>query len=160
LPKNLVILGTALSWYVGIVYFNGDLIFTITNVVSHGIPYLALVWLYGERQKNAPNARPIMGKMTYAWFFSRKSVPFYLLLLLGFAYLEEALWAGLVWRERLEVFGWFRELPEISARDTLNWLVPLLTLPQATHYVLDGFIWKIQDTKANWQKVLFARSAG
>jgi hypothetical protein len=22
------------------------------------------------------------------------------------------------------------------------WLVPLLALPQATHYVLDGFIWR------------------
>ncbi len=160
LPKNLVVLGTALSWYVGIVQFNGDLIFTITNVVSHGIPYLALVWLYGERQKNAPNSPPIYGKISYAWFFSRRSIPLYIGLLLVFAFFEEGLWAGLVWREHLEVFGVFRELPEITARDTLAWLVPLLTLPQATHYVLDGFIWKIQDTNANWQKVLFSRSAG
>jgi hypothetical protein len=24
----------------------------------------------------------------------------------------------------------------------LMWLVPLLALPQSTHYVLDGFIWR------------------
>jgi len=40
LPKNLLVLGTALSWFVGIVVCNGDLAFTITNVVSHGVPYM------------------------------------------------------------------------------------------------------------------------
>lgn len=157
LPKNAIILGTALSWWVGIVVFNGDLIFTITNVVSHGIPYIALVWLYGERQKNAPDAPTIYGSFTYARFFGLKSIPLYLGLLLVFGFLEEGLWDGLVWRDHLDAFGIFRELPEITARDTLNWLVPLLTLPQATHYVLDGFIWKLKDTDANWQKVLFSR---
>ncbi|RYF92067.1 MAG: hypothetical protein EOO02_25250 [Chitinophagaceae bacterium] len=48
IPKNLVVLGTSLSWYFGIVYYNGDLTFTLLNVVSHGIPYMALIWLHGR----------------------------------------------------------------------------------------------------------------
>ena len=35
----------------GIVYFKGDLTFTLLNVVSHGIPYYALVWAYGNNQQ-------------------------------------------------------------------------------------------------------------
>ena len=154
-PKNLVVFGTALSWYFGIVQFNGDMTFTVTNVVSHGIPYMALVWLYGERQKEKSNAPLIMGRMPYRVFFSRFSVPIFFGLLFSFGFLEEGFWAGFVWREHLEVFGVFARLPEITSKDTLSWLVPLLTLPQATHYVLDGFIWKIKDSQANWQKVLF-----
>jgi hypothetical protein len=45
IPKNAVIVGTLLSWYLGLVYFNNDLIFTLLNVISHGIPYIALVYL-------------------------------------------------------------------------------------------------------------------
>jgi hypothetical protein len=48
IPKNLILLGTGLSWYVGIVWLNGDMAFTAINVVSHGIPYMALLWIYGR----------------------------------------------------------------------------------------------------------------
>jgi hypothetical protein len=51
LPKNLLMLGTIVSWYMGIVYFKGDLTFTLLNVVSHGNPYYALVWAYGNNQQ-------------------------------------------------------------------------------------------------------------
>jgi hypothetical protein len=58
------------------------------------------------------------------------------------AYVEELLWDSAVWHER----------PWLS-REWLsgeNWqignleivLVPLLAVPQLTHYLLDGFIWK------------------
>jgi hypothetical protein len=160
IPKNAIVLGTAISWYVGIVHFNGDMTFTITNVVSHGIPYMALVWLYGERQKDKPDCPLILGKFPYKMFFSKISIPLFLAVLLLFGFLEEGLWAGLVWREHLEAFGVLGRLPEITAKDTLSWLVPLLTLPQATHYVLDGFIWKLKDSEANWQNVLFAKRLG
>ena len=58
------------------------------------------------------------------------------------AYLEEGVWDGLVWREHGRVFGWFQSLPTVADPAVLAWLVPLLALPQATHYVLDGFIWR------------------
>ena len=41
-----------------------------------------------------------------------------------------------MWNERAWLFGnW--SLPTLE-----RWLVPLLAVPQISHYVLDGFIWK------------------
>lgn len=154
-PKNLIIIGTALSWYIGIVLLNGDMAFTITNVVSHGIPYMALVWAYGKKQADKDDTLLTFGKLQYKVFFSRYSFPIFIASLIVFGYIEEGLWAGLVWREHLEVFGIFANLPAIRTKDTLNLIVPLLTLPQATHYVLDGFIWRLRDNESNWYKVLF-----
>jgi hypothetical protein len=156
-PKNAVVLGTMLSWYMGIVYFNGDMAFTLTNVVSHGIPYMALVWIYGEKQTRRADAPRVLGRFSYGVFFSRLSLPLFLGVLLLFAYVEEGLWAGFVWREHLEVFSFLGAQAQITSKETLMWLVPLLALPQATHYVLDGFIWKMKDSDANWQKVLFEK---
>ena len=53
------------------------------------------------------------------------------------AYLEELLWDRGVWHERAWLFGagWSLEAHR-------SWYVPLLALPQWTHYVLDGFIWR------------------
>lgn len=53
-PKNLIVTGTALSWWVGIVALNSDIAFTMTNVLTHGIPYMALIWLY-HRKTGAGN---------------------------------------------------------------------------------------------------------
>ncbi|HXH31538.1 MAG TPA: hypothetical protein VNJ01_12040 [Bacteriovoracaceae bacterium] len=133
LGKNLIVFGTVCSWYVGIVLFNGDVAFTLTNVIAHGIPYMALVWVWGKNKQ--------------ARHFNKSYGPaIFLVSILLFAYVEEGLWAGLVWREHLEAFAVFTSFPEISDKATLSWLVPLLTLPQATHYVLDGFIWKVTGT--------------
>lgn len=155
IPKNLILLGTALSWYIGIVLLNGDMIFTITNVVTHGIPYMALVWVYGKRQADKDSSVLVLEKLQYKVFFSKYSFPIFILALLIFGYIEEGFWAGFVWREHLEVFGIFEKLPVIRSRDTLSWVVPLLTLPQATHYVLDGFIWKLKDNNSHWYRIFF-----
>ncbi|WP_375417396.1 hypothetical protein [uncultured Hymenobacter sp.] len=138
-PRNLLLTGTLVSWYAGIVWFNGDLAFTLLNVVSHGIPYLALVWSTGA----APLAAPAVsvGRRRGPWA-GRYGLAVFLGLIAVFAYLEEGLWDGLVWREHQAAFGWFQSLPPISRPTLLMWLVPLLALPQATHYVLDGFIWR------------------
>ncbi|MFD2787106.1 hypothetical protein [Hymenobacter rubripertinctus] len=133
-PRNLLLLGTAASWYVGIVLFNGDLIFTLLNVVAHGIPYLALIWTTSQ-----PAAAQFQGR---TWWQGRYGVLLFLGVLFGLALLEEGLWDGLVWREHPAVFGWFAQLPAVSGSVALTLLVPLLALPQATHYVLDGFIWR------------------
>ncbi len=154
-PKNLILFGTALSWYIGIVLLNGDMVFTITNVVTHGIPYMALVWVYGKRQADKDSSVLLLEKFQYRVFFSKYSFPIFILALLVFGYIEEGFWAGFVWREHLEVFEIFAKLPVIREKDTLSWLVPLLTLPQATHYVLDGFIWKLKDRESYWYKLFF-----
>ena len=155
LAKNLIVSGTALSWYVGIVLLNGDMVFTITNVVTHGIPYISLVWVYGKKQADKDSSVLILERFQYKVFFSKFSFPIFIFALLVIGYIEEGFWAGFVWREHLEVFGPFANLPVIRAKDTLSWIVPLLTLPQATHYALDGFIWKIRDSESYWYKLFF-----
>ncbi|WP_347066584.1 hypothetical protein [Flavobacterium sp. WV_118_3] len=127
-PKNMVIVGTALSWYFGIVYFNQDLIFTALNVVSHGIPYMALVYLKEVKQKEEVEAVS-RSRINY------RSLLFYVGILLGIAFAEEYLWEITVWQEHFSTASF-----DFSALHFL--LVPLLVVPQFTHYILDGFIWK------------------
>lgn len=136
IPKNLVITGTFLSWYFGIVHFNGDMVFTLLNVVAHGIPYMALIWLHQQRETGRPLTAIISVSMP------KYTILFFVLTIAGFAYLEEGLWDGLIWREHKGIFGMFRSLPAIRSDEVLALLVPLLSLPQSTHYVLDGFIWR------------------
>ncbi len=155
LARNLIVFGTALSWHIGIVAFDNDLSFTATNVIAHGVPYYALIWAYGyKRNQLKKNA------YTLAWLgklFNWRSVPFYILLLAVFAYLEEGFWDGLVWREHTVLFDLFNHLPEISSAQILIWLIPLLTVPQATHYVLDAFIWRLHTKNSDWKEILFYR---
>jgi hypothetical protein len=35
--------------------------------------------------------------------------------------------------------------------------VPLLSLPQIVHYVLDGFIWKIKKDDFAWSKIILEK---
>lgn len=129
LPKNAIIVGTVLSWYFGIVYFNNDLVFTLLNVVSHGIPYMALVYL------KEIDGKPMQETGPLHHLKQCKGLLFYLGILLGIAFFEEYLWEILVWQEQFSVAG----------LELFEWqflLVPLLTVPQFTHYLLDGFIWK------------------
>ncbi|WP_192820469.1 hypothetical protein [Rufibacter sp. LB8] len=138
LPLNLIMVGTFLAWYVGIVFYNGDLIFTSFNVISHGVPYLALVWIYSRKTKetNTPSAEK---KKTLGW----AALGSFLGLVMVLAYVEEGLWDSLVWREHAQVFPLFSGINQIKDNLLLSLLVPLLALPQITHYVVDGFIWKI-----------------
>ncbi len=129
IPKNSIILGTALSWYFGIVYFNDDLVFTLLNVVSHGIPYMALVY-FREVESKVDNGSGVFGFLK-----NYNAVFIYGLILLIIAFSEEFLWEFFVWNENISV----------SNLDFSGWqfvLVPLLSVPQFTHYLLDGFIWK------------------
>ena len=146
--RNLLVVGTILSWYLGIVYYNGDLIFTLFNVVSHGIPYLALVWIYGRRKRGQAIAVPKeKGFRFEGMIFSSAGIILFLLLVFGLAYLEEGLWDGFVWRERASFFSFFEALPAITDQAYLSIIVPLLAVPQITHYVLDGFIWRVRKDK-------------
>ena len=129
IPKNAIILGTALSWYFGIVYFNDDLIFTLLNVVSHGIPYIALVYFKEIESKTNINSG------IFSYLKGYNAIFIYVLILLGIAFTEEFLWEIMVWKENIS----------IQTFDFTSWqflIVPLLSVPQFTHYLLDGFIWK------------------
>lgn len=146
LPKLAIVAGTFLSWYFGIVYFNGDMAFTVLNVVSHGIPYMALVWIYGQKNYLQPGR----GSRFLKLVFSKYGVLIFLGLLFLLAYFEEGIWDAFVWKEHAAVFGISKlQLPELS-NTVLSFLVPLLALPQITHYILDGFIWKIKKDEFKW----------
>jgi len=142
IPKNLVMAGTFLSWYFGIIYYNGDMAFTTLNVVSHGIPYMALVWIYEQKRYTGTNEKKTtLLRLTFSKY---GGVIFFAAALILFAYAEEGLWDGLVWKEHQQFFKPFSALPAINKSIALALVVPLLALPQSTHYVLDGFIWRVK----------------
>ncbi|MFY0525525.1 hypothetical protein ACN28I_21070 [Archangium gephyra] len=130
--KVLLVLATGVTWFGGIVLAQDDFAFTVMNVVLHGVPYFALLFRYmrGRLAEGGPGwLGPVM----------RAGLPGFLGLLCVLAFGEELLWDKLVWHERSRLFG--EGGPELPA-DVLALVVPLLALPQATHYVLDAFIWK------------------
>ncbi len=146
IPKLAVITGTLVSWYFGIIYFNGDMAFTILNVVSHGIPYMALIWMYGKKNYSLPQK----GNRFLQLVFSKYGIVLFLALIFLFAFIEEGLWDFIVWKEHGLVFN-FSMLPQVNVSDkALCFIVPLLALPQITHYILDGFIWKIKEDNFKW----------
>ncbi|MBL8048376.1 MAG: hypothetical protein JNJ45_06805 [Chthonomonas sp.] len=134
--KVTLLVATAAAWGTGIILFNGDLTFTLINIISHGIPYMALVWIYQYR-KRAKTPEPQPG---FLRFFQLKFIPIYVLLLVGLAYFEEGIWDLFVWKEHPNLFGsTFFEANGLA----LMILVPLLTMPQVTHYILDAYIWRV-----------------
>ncbi|MFO7561466.1 MAG: hypothetical protein R6X02_02385 [Enhygromyxa sp.] len=123
---------TAASWNLGIVFFNDDRVFTLTNVFIHGVPYMALVWVAGGRE----TVERGLGRERGVWAVA---LGFYLLLA-ALAFTEEALWDRLIWHERAGLFGEGTiELGELG----LALGVAALTVPQATHYLLDRWIWRV-----------------
>lgn len=129
IPKIALISGTYLSWYFGIVYFNNDLVFTFLNVISHGIPYIALIYIREIQQKEDQNLNRL------SLFKSAFGIFLFILVILAFAFFEEFLWEILVWNEHFS-------LHLNVSLDWFQFLVPLLVVPQLTHYLLDGFIWR------------------
>jgi hypothetical protein len=136
LPRTLLTLGTALSWYVGIVVYNADIVFTALNVIAHGIPYMALIWV-AERPKARENQIGM-----FKMFFSTYGVFLFVGFLVLLAFIEEGIWDAFVWREHQSIFGAFYFFKQASGSKLLIFIIPLLSLPQIVHYVLDGFIWK------------------
>ncbi len=141
IPRNMIMLGTLLSWYLGIVYFNGDLIFTLLNVIGHGIPYMALVWIYGQKEQRIQKG---LQKGLIRKLYGHYGVILFVLIVVLFAFLEESLWDILVWKENEAVLlsGIFPSI-QLPA-ELLSFVVPILALPQLTHYILDAFIWKVK----------------
>jgi hypothetical protein len=126
--KDIVVATTALCWYAGVVAFNSDYAFTVTNVIIHGVPYLALIYWYARTRREQA--------FTPYRLIARGPVTF-LLTVWVLAYVEELFWDRSLWHERSWLFGGAWDVQSFKLL-----LVPLLALPQITHYVLDGFIWR------------------
>jgi hypothetical protein len=127
--KDIVVATTAICWYVGIVAYDSDYAFTVTNVIIHGVPYFALVYWYARMRREETNSKPYR-------FLSRNLI-FFLMTLWLLAYVEEMFWHRGVWHDRAWLFGGTWDVQAFKM-----WLVPFLALPQLTHYFLDGFIWR------------------
>jgi hypothetical protein len=132
--KHLVVATTAITWYVGIVVFDSDYAFTVLNVFAHGIPYLVLVVWYAVQRgtAGAPGLRPLVARGPLALAALVVGAVW------GIAYLEELVWDRAIWHERTWLFGEGWDVG-LAAR---RLLVPLLAVPQITHYVLDGALWR------------------
>lgn len=134
--KDIVVVTTAAAWYVGIVSFDSDYAFTVTNVFMHGIPYFALVFVHTRARAPAITNEGGAPVPSLAARLTR-SVVLYLGILWLIAFAEELLWDRAVWHDRDWLFG---DAWNVGALKLV--IVPLLALPQLTHYVLDGFIWR------------------
>ena len=115
--------------------------------VFHGLPFIALVWCCAEhRWRDRAAVDKLEGFASFLTRPGRWFAFFAFLVLLGG--LEELLWDGLVWR---------RYLPQHGFRLSGSWqsaAVALLALPQLLHYVLDGFIWRLDGSNPGLREAL------
>ena len=136
--KDIVVLTTVVCWYVGIDWLNSDYAFTVTNVIIHGVPYFALIYFYAKSRRET--ASKFYRSVSSNWLI-------FMATLWALAYVEELFWNRGVWHEHALLFG-----KSWSIDDWKMYLVPLLAVPQLTHYVLDGFIWKRKNNE-NFQLI-------
>ncbi len=146
--KHLVVATTAATWLVGIVVLDDDFAFTVTNVLVHGIPYLALLWFYARAR--APEVpRSLLARLTTMGVLAFLAVCF--ALALG----EELAWDRLVWLDHpLRIGGGVTGDEPLLGPAARAIVVPLLAVPQATHYALDAFLWRRKDTGPAQAKAL------
>ncbi len=148
--KVLLVAATWVAWFGGIVLAKDDFAFTVMNVVLHGVPYFALLFRYA-RGRHSEGGYGVGGALL------RAGLPGFLLFLAALALAEEFLWDWIIWQERPALFG---PSPVAVPEDLLALVVPLLALPQATHYVLDAFIWKPGREPALLSRLGWAPAAG
>jgi len=137
--RALVVVTTAVIWYVGIVATNSDFDFTVTNVLAHGVPYFALVYAHA-RARNTGSTR------TFGGDIAAHGLGAFAAVLVVLAFVEEAAWDRFVWHDHAWLFG---TGPVVSAF-AATLLVPLLAVPQVTHYLLDGMIWRRSEAGTEW----------
>ena len=148
--KILWLLTTAGNWYLGIVHFNSDIVFTLTNVIAHGVPYIALIFFYIDKKSSIKAPERPASKAQIGT--SILSIMIFSLLL---AFGEEYLWDMFLNRSRSALFEWFFAYPlrALQTPQGQALALALLSVPQVTHYVLDGFIWKNNEKNPYLKKV-------
>ncbi len=106
-----------IAWYVGIVHFNGA---TWMIDLLHAFPYLMLIFYFGKNKWQG--AQGLRGRL----FVGPSAVLLYLGLV-ALAYLYSRPQAYLT-------------IPKLPFQ---GWIFAAMVLPSVTHYVLDGFLWKV-----------------
>lgn len=173
-PKIMWVITTALNWYIGIVYFNSDIVFTVTNVVAHGLPYMVLISFYKSRKQILLDVDEVKSQkskvesdkleetdisfkechpelvegslLSYrgrrSWIIALTIVVFVSTI---FALTEEYFWDTLVNHSKAEAFSWLPYHQFTFDDELISLFIALLSVPQLTHYILDGVIWKNND---------------
>jgi len=118
--------------------------------VAHGVPYLVLINWYVIRKKRilATGEKPYTFRWRWiGWIFGGS---------LFLAFIEEYGWDVLINREKQAFFIVF--LPytlSLTAIPTIQAAVlSVLILPQVTHYVIDGVIWKNNEKNPHLNQIL------
>jgi hypothetical protein len=121
--KHLVVATTAVCWYNGIVANNTDYAFTVSNVFTHGVPYMVLVFMYARRAAKTPESE---GGASAHLLGGRalRAVVIFLATVWFAAYIEEMVWDRSMWHERTWLFGAGRDIGGAAAV-----LAPLLAVP-------------------------------
>jgi hypothetical protein len=134
--KVLIVAATTTTWLLGTIALNAEWAFSVTNIFIHGIPYLGLVWLTSRR-----DAEQRAGNCARARLVDRATANPAIFL------------APIVVIALIQCWGWDVYIPRdplLARPETglsavfLAVLVPLLAVPQATHYVLDALLWKVR----------------
>ena len=78
------------------------------------------------------------------------------LVILILAFGEEYLWDMFIYRENENLFAQLFDYPfnQATSKITLALALALLSMPQVTHYILDGYIWKGNKKNPYVKKVL------
>ncbi len=137
--KIIWVVTTAINWWFGIVYFNSDVIFSISNVVAHGIPYIALIYYYKLKKEEVVQQQPPRINKKVKWLF----ILFITIILAALT--EEYFWDMLIYREHSSFFESIHPYnwEQLANEWWIIFAIALLALPQQIHYVIDGFIWKM-----------------
>ncbi len=146
-PKMVWVIASWVSWWLGVRVATNFIVATAFINLFHGIPYTALVWW---RCSRAPQGRaPFIRR-----WMERSSIGAFYLVLLGFALLEEGLWERFVWHTYLP--GMNIDVEVLGAIAVSVW-VALLSLPQITHYVLDGVLWRMTPANSDLRELVIGK---
>jgi hypothetical protein len=148
--KVLWMVASWLSWSVGIVWGQSPLVSLAAINLLHGVPFLGLVWFRLNRRFEAPAARarsPLLGLLA-----QRGMVWAFYGLVLALALLEEGLWDGTHWGTYVRGLTGLAP-PDLGDRAT-SLLVAVLVTPQIVHYVLDGWLWRLDGTNPDLHAAL------
>ena len=151
--KSLIVFSTALTWSLGIVVFDSDYAFTVMNVIVHGVPYVGVVWASSRQRAEVHERTGVPATLADR---AARSAALFLAPLFAIAWMEEWAWDRLVWHDHGVLFP---GSPVDLAPALLSLLVPLFALPQATHYLLDAFIWKVRKENTEAIQAMGLRTA-
>lgn len=140
-PKLLWVVATWVAWFAGIRIADNFYVAAAFLNLFHGVPYVALVWLRVRRNPELQGRT----RAFVPWIARGGRWLVFYLVLFGVALAEESLWERFVWLDYApDLLG--RPL-EPAAGIALSFWIAALSLPQVTHYVLDGVLWRMRDPR-------------